>query len=258
MDGESPVLCRAVSGAWIFRGLSSRIRGLSELSGLSGEEAQRVSERKGGPHKKKRKTLHLSPESHKLLADYAMTKGLKMALILPMFIKKAVEHDIYDQNWIEKLKKAEANVNRYANLDGACPALAGGKKKSGDWLYRCVWFRPDSPPNIKNLGDSEDLQGGACLSCDGTKPYVEGIEERDVRIRELETELGSRSTAQLKVPKCNRGAVLNHDKDDQLIFTNCFRLRGEPVSVAKFCRIQARGLPCMFYADIVVGVEGPR
>lgn len=214
-----------------------------------------MSERKGGPHKIRRKTLNLSPESHKLLADYAMKKGLKMSLILPMFIKKAVEHDIYDQDWIQKLKKAEAIQNKYASLDGACPALAGGKKNSGEWLYRCVWFRPDNPPNIKNLGDTEELQASACLSCAGTKPYVEGIAERDVRIAELETELGEKSSGQFKIPKCNLGADLRHDKDDQLVFYNCRKHSHEPVSVEKFCKVYSGGLPCASFAMLTVGVS---
>ena len=214
-----------------------------------------MSERKGGAHKVKRKTLNLDEKVHKLLADYAKKKHLKMGLIIEMFIEAGVNQDIYDPDWKEKTRKALAEINQYAALDGACPALAGGKKKSGDWLYRCVWFRKDAPPNIKNLGDTEELQGTACVSCDGTRPYVVGMEERDERIRELEVELGSKSSERMKIPKCNRGAILNHDKEDRLIFNNCFRHRGEPVSVDKYCRVYHNGLPCSMFAELVVGVE---
>lgn len=201
----------------------------------------------------------MDAETHAALLKYAQSfKKTSMLEILAEFVEKGVKHDIHDPKWIEKLVKANEVINKYANLDGACPALAYGVKKSGDDLYRCVWFRPDAPPKIKNLGDTEVLQGSACTSCGGTKPYVEGIEERDQRILELETELGTKSTESFKIPKCNHGAVLNHDKEDRLIMTNCFRHRGEPVSVDKFCRIQARGLPCMFFAFLVVGVEGKK
>ncbi len=215
-------------------------------------------ERKGGPHKKERKTLKYDADIHAALLKYAQSKKIPMNVIASEFILKGIEYDIFDPNWIEKLEKADSILNRYANLDDACPAMSGGQKNSGDFLYRCIWFRPDSPPKIKNLGDTEELQGSACLACGGTRPYVEGMEERDVRIRELEIELGSKSSERFKIPKCNRGAVLHHDKEDQLIFTNCFRHRGEPVSVKNFCRIQSNGLPCSFFAELVVGVEGKK
>lgn len=200
----------------------------------------------------------MSPDTKELLETYAKSKKITMMMFLDMLIEYGVDQDVYDPKWREKIQKQIESVNRYASLDGACPALAGGKKSSGEWLYRCVWFRPDNPPNIKNLGDSEELQGAACFSCGGTKPFVEGIEERDQRIRELEVELGSKSTERFKIPKCNRGAVLNHDKEDQLIFTGCFRHRGEPVSVDKFCRVYSNGLPCSMFAELVVGVEGKK
>ena len=214
-----------------------------------------LSERKGGPHKIVRKTVNLDGETHALLVKYCQIKKLKMSLVLPMFIAKAVEHDIFDQDWIEKLKKAESMVNRYASLDGACPALAGGKKSSGDWLYRCVWFRPDNPPNIKSLGDTEELQAVACLSCGGTKPYVLGIEERDERIAELETELKGRADNVFKAPKCNGGGNLYNDEEDQLVFRNCKKHPSGPVSVEKFCRVYQGGLPCMSFAEVTVGVS---
>ena len=215
----------------------------------------RMSHRKGGAHKVKRKTLNLDADSHAALVSYAQSKKIQVNIIIAEFIAKGVEHDIHDPDWIEKLLKADDVLNKYARLDGACPALAGGRKSNAEWLYRCVWFRPDAPPNIKNLGDSEELKDSACLSCDGTRPYVEGLKERDERIAELEVQLGEKSSERFKIPKCNQGADLRHDKDDQLVFHNCQKHRHAPVSVAKFCKVYSGGLPCASFTQITVGVS---
>lgn len=71
---------------------------------------------------------------------------------------------------------------------------------------------------------------------------------------ELEVDLEARASEVYKIPKCNRGAILDHDKEDNMIFNGCPRHRGEPVSVDKFCRVYQRGLPCMMFAELTVGV----
>jgi len=217
-----------------------------------------MSERKGGAHKVPRKTINLRGETHADLLKYAQSKKLKMSLILETFIDMGIKHDIFDPNWIDKLQRFKDRVNAYSGLDRACDGLAYGVDKDGVGVYSCVWFREGRPPQIRILGNSEDLQASRCAACGRTEEIARGFKERDLRIRELEVELGSKSSERLKIPKCNRGAVLNHDKGDNLIFTGCFRNRGVPVSVNNFCRIQADGLPCMFFAELVVGVEGKK
>lgn len=200
----------------------------------------------------------MTPEAHAKLVEYAQRKGLKMSIIMETFIEMGVKHDIYEDNWIDSLKLEVERVKEHAEAGSSCVALAiseDGEKKRD---YRCVWFREDKPPQVRKLGSTKSRKDAACLACGKTGEVVAKLKARDHRIHELEAELGAHVTKKLKVPKCNRGAVLNHDKEDQLIMTNCFRHRGEPVSVEKFCRIQARGLPCMFFAEIVVGVEGKR
>lgn len=217
-----------------------------------------MSERKGGEHKTPRKNIKIGEDSHAKLLKYAQSSGLKMSVILEEFIAKGVKYDITDQNWIEKLRKFDERVNRYAGLDGACDGLAYGEDEEGKGIYSCVWFREGRPPQIRILGKTESLMISRCAACGRTEEIAKGFKERDLRIRELEVELGSKSSERLKIPKCNRGAVLNHDKEDNLIFTGCFRHRGEPVSVDKFCRVYHNGLPCSMFAEIVVGVEGKR
>jgi len=176
-----------------------------------------------------------------------------MMMFLDMLVEYGVDQDVYDPEWRENLKKAHDITNDLAGISVECQALS--KPKGEDKDFKCVWYREDAPPLIKKLGDTPGMMRAVCAACRRTSLIVEGLKERDVKIAELETQLKGKAEAVFKVPKCNRGAVLHHDKEDQLIFTNCFRHRGEPVSVNNFCRIQARGLPCMFFAELVVGVE---
>lgn len=213
-----------------------------------------MSERKGGAHKIERKSIKIDADSHAELVRYAQSKGLKINLIISEFIAKGVEHDIHDPKWIEKLLKAQRVIEGYARA-GLCEGFAPGEDKDGAELFSCVWYRKGRPPQIRILG-IETLQKGRCAACGRTKEIWLDFKERDERILELETELGSKSSERLKIPKCNRGAVLNHDKEDNLIFNNCFRHRGEPVSVDKYCRVYSNGLPCSMFAFLVVGVEG--
>jgi hypothetical protein len=209
-----------------------------------------VSERKGGAHKKERRTLNLDIEDHARLMEYAQRKKLKMSVILAEFIEKGVEHDIYDPKWIEKLISAQKILNGFASMDKGCGALAFGKKKSGEGVYRCVWYNPGKPPSIKILGETESLMKSACQSCDVTKDIREGLAQKDTRIKELEAGLDARSREVYKIPLCRGGALLN---DDATIFSSC-RKSSVPVSIEKYCKVLSSGLPCGLYAESVIGL----
>ena len=177
-----------------------------------------------------------------------------MGLIIEMFIEHGVDQDIFDPEWRENAVKALDITNKLAGITVECQALSKPEGKDTD--YKCVWYRDDAPPLIKKLGDTLGMYRAVCSACRRTSLIVEGLRERDVKIAELEVQLKGKAEAVFKVPKCNRGAVLHHDKEDNLIFTGCFRHRGEPVSVDKYCRVYQNGLPCSMFAELVVGVEG--
>lgn len=214
-----------------------------------------LTDRKGGKHKAERKTVQLDVDLHEALVTYTQSTGLKLKRVLKEFITKGIEHDITDDNWIEKLKKADRILDGFAHM-GDCEGLAFGKDEKKEGVYSCVWFQEGRPPQIRILGKTESLMNGRCASCGKTKEIAMGFKERDTRIAELENKLGARSSQVWKVPKCNRGAIVNQDKEGQFSFKDCFRNTHEAVSVDRFCRVQSQGLPCMFFAELVVGVEG--
>lgn len=196
-----------------------------------------------------------------MLVRYSQGKGLKgqkptKKLVLETFIEMGVKHNIFEADWIEKLLLENERIKEHAEAGSSCGALATSVNEEKKDDYRCVWFREDRPPQVRKLGNTKEMKDAACSACKKTGEIIEGLKARDERILKLETELGAKSSERLKIPKCNRGAILNHDKEDNLIFNNCFKHRGEPVSVDKFCRVYSNGLPCSMFAFLVVGVEG--
>lgn len=223
-----------------------------------------MSERKGGAHSSKRVRVNISEEFGDKLTALTQSSHMDKKTMIEFFIALSEKYGLHKPGFAERLNESLDLVDAVRDHKNAhdeylktdeCPALAEGKKKSGDLLFRCVWYRPDAPPNIKNLGDSDSLQETACLSCGGTRPYVEGIEVRDQKIAELETELRGRAEEIFKVPKCNAGADLRNDKEDQLVFHNCRKHPQSPVSVEKWCRVYQGGLPCMMFAQVTVGAS---
>ncbi len=193
-------------------------------------------------------------EIHEKLKKYAQSKKINIGLILSQFISRGVEYDIFDEAWIEKLVRASQVTTGIAAMVGECSGLASGMDDEKKVKYSCVFYRPGKPPQIRILGN-ESLAGGRCLACGKTKADYLLIMEKDERIIELEGELRGRATEVFKVPKCNRGAVLFHDEEDRLIMRDCFRNRTEAVAVDTYCRVQSNGLPCMFFAELPVGVS---
>lgn len=212
------------------------------------------SERKGGAHKVERKNLKVDADSHAVLVKYAQSKGIKINIILAEFIEKGVKHDIFDPEWDQKMLKRIESVNRYAALDGQCEGLAYGEDEEGKGVYSCVWFRVGRPPQIRILGKTESLMESRCAACGRTEEIALGFKERDTRIHELEAELGVKASAVWKIPICNKGAILTQEG---LAFRNCpERPYDKPVNIEKWCLVYERGLPCVRFAELAVGVEG--
>jgi len=205
--------------------------------------------------------IRISEEAKILLEKKKPATDLSLQDLASMYVSIGTSFDLQDEGWEERIKKSiddlEAEKEReniYSSLDKSCPALAFGKDAEKKELWRCVWFREDGPPIIRKLGGTESLRNAACLACDKTGEIITGLRDRDARINELEKGLKAKASERFKIPKCNSGAVLNHDKEDRMIFTNCPKNRSGPVSIKNYCRVLKNGLPCFMFAEITVGV----
>lgn len=209
----------------------------------------------------KYKTTSLKDVAHAALDAKSEATGKFMVDLASEYISIGVMYDLQDKGWEERIKKSIEDLeaekereNLYSSLDKSCPALAFGKDAEKKLVWRCVWFREDGPPIIRKLGGTETLRNAACLACAKTGEIITGLRDRDARINELEKGLKAKSSERFNIPKCNSGAVLNHDKEDRMIFTNCPKNRSGPVSIKDFCRVLKGGLPCYMFAEITVGV----
>ena len=200
------------------------------------------------------KSIWASPETHALLTTYAQSKKIGVKTILDLVVPQIIEHDLYDPNWVDKLKAAQKTTDLLARLGDECPGLAVGTSrtdKEGDFTFRCFWYRFDGPPKMRILGKTESLQKSACAACDRTRKIVQGLLDRDEKIIELEASLKARADEVFKAPVCNVGAILSAHGTQ---FSGCRRHPGEPVSIDGFCRVYRSGLPCMSFAEVVIGV----
>jgi len=209
----------------------------------------------------RKKTTNLEDEAHALLLAKSEATGKSRIALASKYISLGILYNLQDVGWEERIKKSIDDLeaekeceNIYSSLDDSCSALAFGKDEEKKNVWRCVWFREDGPPIIRKLGGTESLRNAACLACGKTGEIITGLRDRDARIIELEKGLEAKSSERFKIPKCNSGAVLNHDKEDRMIFTNCPKNRSGPVSIKNYCRVLKNGLPCFMFAEITVGV----
>ena len=209
----------------------------------------------------RKKTTNIEDDAHALLLAKSEATGKSRIELASQYISLGVLYNLQDEGWEERIKKSLEDLetekereNIYSSLDKSCSALAFGKDAEEKKIWRCVWFREDGPPIIRKLGGTESLMNAACLACDKTGEIITGLRDRDARIIELEKGLEAKSSERFKIPKCNSGAVLNHDREDRMIFTNCPKNRSGPVSIKNYCRVLKNGLPCFMFAEITVGV----
>jgi hypothetical protein len=181
-------------------------------------------------------------------------KGITMGVVAGMFIDKCTKQDLYDPHWEENLAASERVIAAYASSEGACHRHASGKNKEGIVEFSCVAYSEEGVVRVKKLGLTPELRDGKCSACGKDKQYKAGILVKDERITELEMELKGRADKVFKAPKCHGGAQLHNDPNDQLVFNNCKKHPSGPVSVEKFCRVYQGGLPCMSFAEVVLGV----
>ncbi len=217
-----------------------------------------MSEPQGSDTRNLSKKIGITPEDKEIVERLAEKWGIKMGHLVGHLINifnevkvdgKQVKPNEFRDYLAREAEKAKAGDNKFAFLDDGCPG-----RQFVDDKYMCIWARENKPPLSKTIAKTDQGAKNYCVGCKKTMEIVAGFVERDQRIAELEAGLQAKAQEVFKVPKCNAGAMLNHDKEDNLIFTGCKKHPSGPVSVDKFCRVYQGGLPCMMFAEITVGV----
>lgn len=219
------------------------------------DEDQPLSKRKGGPRKKKTKTLNLAEGLHKKLGDYAQRINLDMVSIVDMLIESGIDLDLYDPDWKENREKALRVTEARASVEGACHRLATGKNKKGVAEFSCVAYSEEGVVRLKKLGKTLDIREAQCFACGEDKKYKEGTLAKDKKIAELETAIQRKAKHRNKVPICNGGAILTNEGT---AFRSCRKRPGHIMEIETACRkLSASGtLPCALFAEVELA-EGP-
>ncbi len=206
-------------------------------------------------HEDGRKRVNLNGEVFDELLAEAQSMKISMKILAETFIGIGLRHGLHKAKYIDRLNVAldQADTNRFEFLNN-CYAVTTARDSNGKFSYRCVQYRDGKSPQITKLGDTEEMASVACAACQRGKSRVRALDVKDERINELETKLQNVETKKFKIPKCNGGADVAHNKEDSLIFRNCKKHPSGPVSIEKFCRVYQGGLPCMLFAEVIVGL----
>ena len=198
------------------------------------------------------KTVRIPTEHREQLRKVSKRIGLAQSHILGTLIDMADVHDLLRPDWQKRLKAAllagdrEIESDKYFEDPNRCPAIAKGTSK-----YKCIWGRKEKTPEVRVLEEFYEASKELCKACKitlGMKAETAGLREE---VKHLTHELEIKEKVVFKVPICHKGATLNEDGTE---FTNCPKHRHESVSVAAFCKVYQNKLPCMLFAERVIGV----
>ena len=134
---------------------------------------------------------------------------LPMKIINEVIIDCVYDLKIHPRDLKDYLEKKAQEANTYAFLDDACDALAHTSNK-----FVCIWYRPETPPKSKILGQNEEDAIAFCEACNKTRMIVEKIANYEEQIRRLDHTVKNGVT--LKIPKCELGSELDASGEEFL------------------------------------------
>lgn len=186
-------------------------------------------------------------ESDKLLLE-TLSKRYKIPQIeiAGYLIELCDKNNLLAGDWKARLEVFDEDRERYARLEGSCPALI-----KGDKFYWCVWGQDGKPPAKKKLAKDLDKSLEMCKACKKTLKIKLENQSYQVRVQELEIKLKEQSTKKFKIPQCTQGARLDNDG---LAFEGCPRSIGKPVSIEGYCKKINDGRGCDWFKLRLVGV----
>lgn len=160
--------------------------------------------------------------------------------------------DLLADGWKERLAAAERvgawQLQREKHFAKSDRCL-GFREADGKW--KCIAGREEKTPMIRILAEDYDDALNLCEGCQLTLEPIRKNREYRKQIDDLEDRLQRKVSVKYKVPICHKGAILNEDSTE---FSSCPKHKGENVSIANFCKIYSSGLPCMLYAERVIGL----
>ena len=105
---------------------------------------------------------------------------------------------------------------------------------------------------LRILAEKREDALNLCEGCTLTLEPILQNKEYQKQIANLQDRLNQKASVTYKVPICHKGATLNEDSTE---FAGCPKHKGENVSIQNFCKVYSNGLPCMLYAERVIGVS---
>ena len=172
--------------------------------------------------------------------------GLSQKEIVGYLIQLNGKYNLMSGDWKARLEGVDQERNRYAGLQGSCPALTFADKS-----YVCLWGQDGKPPAKKNLSRDLDEALEMCAACKKTLNIKLENESYQVKVQELETKLKVQSAEKFKVPVCNYGGIL---AADGISFSACRLNPGKLASIENYCKVRMNGKPCTSYIERLIGV----
>ena len=202
-------------------------------------------------HKRGRKSIKVDEETHAMYVKIAQSSKLDMGMLARYFAELCLKYNFIDPEWKSKITEAMAQVemNRFQFLHD-CGAVATAKDSKDKFIYRCVWNQNNRPPQIKQLGDTEEMASAACSACNKTRSIIEGIDEYEKQIERLAAQV--KSGVVVKVPSCIHGGRISDDGKTLYCKNPKFEARNR--SVENWCKVMIKGANChsLRWATLVV------
>ena len=188
---------------------------------------------------KLRKMAKHSPQDQKEIVATLVDMNEIHDLLRPDW-KKRLDASLRRGMWQLELEKHQASQER-------CDSLRGADEK-----WKCIVGRKKKTPMIRILAENRSDALNLCEGCEITKARNAELEEYARQIKTLQQEIQTKNDVTFKVPICHKGATLNEDATE---FRGCPKSSAkEPVPIATYCKVLSGGLPCMLYAERVIGV----
>ena len=205
------------------------------------------------PRKSKGDYIKADPEIKRLLRKITKHSGKSQLQVMTILFNLCDVYDFLKEDWQERLEAAlragdwQLQREKHFANKNRCLGL-----READQKWKCIQGREGKIPMIRMLAENREDALNLCEGCTLTLEPILQNKEYQKQIAHLQDRLNQKASVTYKVPICHKGATLNEDSTE---FSGCPKHPGENVSIEKFCKVYSSGLPCMLYAERVIGVS---